>query len=56
MGDYAPPKIVGAHRDWLVERTAAFTLRGLVTELADCHSAFKFGLTQFGAGALWRAD
>jgi hypothetical protein len=32
MGDYAPPKIVGAHRDWLVERTAAFTLRGLVTE------------------------
>lgn len=32
-----PPKIAGQHRDWLVERAhaAAFTLRGLVAELAE---------------------
>lgn len=37
MGGYAPSKIVRAHRDWLIERTrtAAFTLRGLVAELAE---------------------
>ena len=37
IGGYAPSKIVGVHRDWLVERTrtAAFTLRGLVAELAE---------------------
>ncbi|MDB5633408.1 MAG: hypothetical protein JWR49_2263 [Tardiphaga sp.] len=37
IGGYVPPKIAGAHRDWLIERTraAAFTLRGLVAELAE---------------------
>lgn len=37
IGGYAPPKIAGAHRDWLLERTRseAFTLRGLVAELAE---------------------
>lgn len=37
MGGYRPKKIRGAHRDWLLERIAeaAFTLRGLVSELAD---------------------
>lgn len=37
VGGYVPPKIAGAHRDWLVERTrtAPFTLRGLVAELAE---------------------
>ena len=50
MGGYVPPKISGAHRDWLVERirAAAFTLRGLVVELAerglsvDYRTAWKF--------------
>lgn len=37
MGGYRPKKIVGAHRDWLVQRCRerAFTLRGLVGELAE---------------------
>jgi len=37
MGGYRPKKIRGAHRDWLLERTRekGFSLRGLVTELAD---------------------
>ena len=37
IGGYVPPKIAGAQRDWLVERTrsAPFTLRGLVAELAE---------------------
>ncbi len=37
LGGHVPLKIAGAHRDWLVERTAAdaFTLRGLVAELAS---------------------
>jgi len=36
-GGHVPPKIGGAERDWLVARTsaAAFTLRGLVAELAE---------------------
>ena len=37
IGGYVPSKIAGAHRDWLIERAhgAAFTLRGLVAELAE---------------------
>lgn len=36
IGGHVPPKIAGAHRAWLVARTAAaFTLRGLVAELAE---------------------
>ena len=37
IGGYKPRKISGAHRDWLIERcrTADFTLRGLVVELAE---------------------
>jgi putative transposase len=37
IGGYAPSKIVGAHREWLDERVRkeAFTLRGLVVELAE---------------------
>ena len=37
IGGNTPSKIVGAHRDWLVERAGAeaFTLRGLVAELAE---------------------
>jgi putative transposase len=37
IGGNTPPKIAGAYRDWLVERVRleAFTLRGLVAELAD---------------------
>jgi putative transposase len=37
FGGYRPKKIVGAHRDWLVQRCrkADFTIRGLVAELAD---------------------
>ena len=37
MGGHKPKKISGAHRDWLVERCRErdFTLRGLVTELAE---------------------
>lgn len=35
LGGHVPPKIKGEHPDWLIERTAAaFTLRGLVAELA----------------------
>jgi putative transposase len=35
IGGHVPPKIAGADRAWLVARTAAaFTLRGLVAELA----------------------
>ena len=35
IGGHGPPKIAGTHRAWLVARTAAaFTLRGLVAELA----------------------
>lgn len=36
MGGRKPGVLVGAHRDWLLERTATdFTLRGLVAELAE---------------------
>jgi putative transposase len=37
IGGHKPKKISGAHRDWLVERcrNQAFTLRGLVAELAE---------------------
>jgi putative transposase len=37
IGGYVLPKIAGEHRDWLIERAhaAAFTLRGLVAELAE---------------------
>jgi putative transposase len=37
MGGHKPKRLVGAHRDWLVERcrNQAFTLRGLVDELAE---------------------
>lgn len=37
IGGYKPKTISGAHHDWLVERcrTADFTLRGLVGELAE---------------------
>jgi putative transposase len=37
IGGYRPKKIAGHHRDWLVRRcrTADFTLRGLVAELAE---------------------
>jgi putative transposase len=37
MGGRKPKRISGKHRDWLLERTKArdFTLRGLVTELAE---------------------
>ena len=37
IGGNSPSKIVGEHRDWLVERirAKAFTLRGLVVELAE---------------------
>lgn len=37
IGGYVPPKIAGEHKDWLIERahSAAFTLRGLVIELAE---------------------
>jgi len=50
MGGHKPRAIVGEHHMWLVERcrTGAFTLRGLVTELAgrglkvDRHSVWDF--------------
>lgn len=37
VGGYRPKKIVGPHRDWLVQRCrkADFTLRGLVAELVE---------------------
>ncbi len=37
MGGRRPKKLVGAHRDWLLQRCrdSDFTLRGLVAELAD---------------------
>ena len=37
MGGCRPKKIVGQHRDWLLERCQGrdFTLRGLIDELAD---------------------
>ena len=38
MGGHRPKKIIGAHRDWLIERCRAqrgFTLQGLVRELAE---------------------
>jgi transposase len=37
VGGHRPRKIVGAHRDWLLQRCRekAFTLRGLVAELAE---------------------
>jgi putative transposase len=37
MGGRRPRKIIGEHRDWLLQRCRAgdFTLRGLVGELAD---------------------
>ena len=41
IGGHVPPKIAGAHRAWLVARTAAaFTLRGLVAELAEPNPCF----------------
>ncbi len=50
MGGHKPKKLIGAHRDWLIERcrTRDFTLRGLVSELAerelkvDYHSVWAF--------------
>ena len=50
MGGHKPRKISGAHRDWLVRRCRdqAFTLRGLVAELAarglkvDYRSVWEF--------------
>ena len=50
MGGHKPRKIAGAHRAWLARRcrTGAFTLRGLVAELAarglkvDRHSVWDF--------------
>jgi transposase len=50
MGGHKPKAISGAHRDWLIERcrSADFTLRGLVVELAerglrvDYHSVWNF--------------
>jgi putative transposase len=49
MGGHKP-RLLSAHRDWLVERTSAsdFTLRGLVAELAergvkvDYHSVWDY--------------
>lgn len=36
MGGHRPRKLIGAHRDWLLERaTTDFTLRGLQAELAE---------------------
>jgi transposase len=36
VGGHKPRILSGAHRDWLLERTvSAFTLRGLVAELAE---------------------
>ena len=36
MGGCRPKKIIGEHRDWLLERCRrSFTLRGLVDELAE---------------------
>ena len=37
MGGHKPRKLSGLHRDWLIGRcqTGAFTLRGLVAELAE---------------------
>ena len=37
MGGHKPKKLIGAHRDWLIERCRAghSTLRGLVGELAE---------------------
>ena len=36
MGGHRPKKLVGEHRDWLLQRCRErdFTLRGLVAELA----------------------
>lgn len=50
MGGHKSPAIAGAHRDWLIERcrSGIFTLRGLVTELAerglkvDYHTVWSF--------------
>lgn len=50
MGGHKPKAIHGAHREWLIARcrTEAFTLRGLVRELAarglkvDYHSVWDF--------------
>jgi putative transposase len=50
MGGHKPKAISGAHRNWLIERcrSADFTLRGLVVELAgrglevDYHSVWNF--------------
>ena len=37
MGGHRPKKLIGPWREWLLERcrTADFTLRGLVVELAE---------------------
>ena len=36
MGGHRPRKLIGAHRDWLLERAMTdFTLRGLQAELAE---------------------
>ena len=36
MGGHKPRKLIGVHRDWLLERAKTdFTLRGLRAELAD---------------------
>ena len=54
MGGRKPRKIAGEHRLWLIERcrASAFTLRGLVAELADrglkvdYHSVWDFVRTE----------
>ena len=50
VGGYRPKKIAGPHRDWMLQRCrkSDFTLRGLVTELAerglkvDYHTVWDF--------------
>jgi len=66
MGGYKPKAIRGGHRDWLIERcrSADFTLRGLVAELAerglkvDYRSVWSFvhdeGLSYKKNGSRWR--
>ncbi len=54
IGGYKPKKISGSHRDWMLQRCrkADFTLRGLVTELAerglrvDYHTVWDFVHTE----------
>jgi putative transposase len=67
MGGHKPKLIAGAHREWLVGRcrSTAFTLRGLVSELAerglkvDCRTVWSFvhseGLSFKKNHSVWRA-